>query len=102
MVKSLVVAGVMSGTSADGVDVAVCRISPGTSKSGTPRVKLIGHVGVAYPKGVRAAVLNAMDADAISVAELARLNWRLGEVYADAVAKAQEQLGVRVRLVGCH
>jgi anhydro-N-acetylmuramic acid kinase len=100
--KSMVVAGVMSGTSADGVDVAVCRISPPRVKGETPVVKLMGHVGVAYPKGVRAAVLGAMDADAISVAELSRLNWRLGEVYADAVAKAQEQVGVKVGLVGCH
>jgi anhydro-N-acetylmuramic acid kinase len=43
-----------------------------------------------------------MDADAISVADLARLNWRLGEVYADAVEKAQNTLGVKIGLVGCH
>ena len=98
----MVVAGVMSGTSADGVDVAVCRISPALVKGGTPRVKLLGHVGSAYPKAVRAAVLCAMDADAISVAELSRLNWRLGEVYADGVTKAQEMFGVKVGLVGCH
>jgi anhydro-N-acetylmuramic acid kinase len=100
--KSMVVAGVMSGTSADGVDVAVCRISPARVKDGTPVVKLLGHVGVSYPKAVRAAVLGAMDADAISVAELARLNWLLGGVYADAVERAQEQVGVKVELVGCH
>ncbi len=100
--KSMVVAGVMSGTSADGVDVAVCRISPAQVKGGTPRVKLLRHVGVAYPRAVRAAVLSAMDAEAISVAELARLNWRLGEVYADAVEKAQSSLGVKIGLVGCH
>ena len=100
--KSMVVAGVMSGTSADGVDVAICRISPPVKVGGTPRIKLIGHLGMSYPKTVRAAVLCAMDADAISVAELARLNWRLGEVYADAVAKAQEKFGVKVKLVGCH
>ncbi len=102
MTKSMVVAGVMSGTSADGVDVAVCRISPGRMKGETPRVKLLGHAGVAYPKDVRAAVLSAMDADAISVAELARLNWRLGEVYAEAVEKAQSTFGMKVELVGCH
>jgi len=100
--RSMVVAGVMSGTSADGVDVAVCRISPSRMKGGTPGVKLLGHAGVAYPKAVRAAVLCAMDADAISVAELSRLSWRLGEVYADAVEKAQEKFGVKVGLVGCH
>jgi anhydro-N-acetylmuramic acid kinase len=98
----MVVAGVMSGTSADGVDVAVCRISPARVKGGTPGVKLLGHVGVAYPKAVRAAVLGAMNAYAISVAELARLNWLLGEVYADAVEKAQSSIGVRIGLVGCH
>jgi len=98
----MVVAGVMSGTSADGVDVAVCRVSPARDADGTPRVMLLGHVGVAYPKAVKAAVLLAMDAQAISVAELARLNWRLGEVYADAVEKAQAGVGVKVGLVGCH
>jgi anhydro-N-acetylmuramic acid kinase len=102
MTKSMVVAGVMSGTSADGVDVAVCRISPAHTKNDSPVVTLRGHVGVAYPKTVRSAVLCAMDADATSVAELSRLNWRLGEVYADAVEKAQEQFGVKVDLVGCH
>jgi anhydro-N-acetylmuramic acid kinase len=98
----MVVAGVMSGTSADGVDVAVCRISPARVKGGTPVVKLLGHVGVAYPKTVRAAVLGAMNAEAISVAELARLNWLLGEVYAEAVELAQTRMGVKVALVGCH
>ena len=102
MTKSMVVAGVMSGTSADGVDVAVCQISPVRMKGETPQVKLLGHVGMTYPKDVRAAVLYAMDAEAISVAELSRLNWRLGEVYAEAVEKAQSDLGVKVELVGCH
>jgi len=97
--KSMVVAGVMSGTSADGVDVAVCRISPAQEAGRTPRVKLLGHLGVAYPDSVRAAVLRAMDADAISVAELARLNWRLGQVYADAVEKICAQLGVKTNAV---
>jgi anhydro-N-acetylmuramic acid kinase len=102
LAKSMVVAGVMSGTSADGVDVAVCRISPPRVRGGTPMVKLLGHVGVAYPKAVRAAVLGAMDAEAISVADLARLNWLLGEVYADAVEKAKSSLAVKIGLVGCH
>ena len=95
MGKSMVVAGVMSGTSADGVDVAVCRISAGPEGGDAPRVKLLRHSGMAYPKAVKAAVLEAMDAKAISVAELARLNWRLGEVYADAVVRACGEVEVR-------
>lgn len=96
----MIVAGVMSGTSADGVDVALCRISP--VPDGTPRVKLLGHAGFAYPRAVRSAVLAAMDAKTISVAELARLDWRLGGLYADAVAKAETRFGVKAALVGCH
>lgn len=102
MAKAMVVAGVMSGTSADGVDVALCRISPARSEGGVPRVKLLGHAGFGYSKAVRAAVLGAMDAKAISVAELSRLNWRLGKIYADCVEKAAAKFGVKVGLVGCH
>ncbi len=100
--KSLVVAGVMSGTSADGVDVALCRIGPSSAKDGTPPIKLLGAAGFSYPKPLRSAVLSAMDARAVSVAEMSRLNWRLGEVYANAVERAARQFGVKVGLVGCH
>jgi anhydro-N-acetylmuramic acid kinase len=98
----MVVAGVMSGTSADGVDVAVCRISPARVEDGVPRVKVLGHVGFGYPKAVRAAVLRVMEGGAVTPGEMSRLNWRLGEIYADCVERAQEKLGVKVGLVGCH
>jgi anhydro-N-acetylmuramic acid kinase len=97
-----VVAGVMSGTSADGVDVAVCRIRPGSGKDDPPRVKLIGHLGTAYPKAVRAAVLRVMEGKALTAAEMSRLNWRLGGIYADCVERAAAKFDVKVGLVGCH
>ena len=90
----------MSGTSADGVDVAVCRI--GAAADGEPRVELVGYRGFPYAAEVREAVLRAMNAEAASVAGLARLSWRLGAVYADCAARTAEELGVRVELVGCH
>ena len=98
----MVVAGVMSGTSADGVDVAICRIAPGAREGDWPRVKLIGLLETGYPKLVRAAVLRVMEGEAVTAAEMSRLNWRLGEIYADCVEKAAEEFGVRVGLVGCH
>lgn len=98
--NTMIVAGVMSGTSADGVDVALCRIGPG--KDGSPRIKLVGSSSFAYPRVLRKAVLAAMDAKSISAAELSQLNWRLGEVYAEAVAEAAAQYGIKVQLVGCH
>lgn len=95
----MIVAGVMSGTSADGVDVAICRVSP---TQGGPLVKVLGHHSMRYPARLRKAVLAAMDAKSISTAELARLNWRLGDVYADAVSSAVRELGVKPQLIACH
>ncbi|MGI4755727.1 MAG: anhydro-N-acetylmuramic acid kinase [Janthinobacterium lividum] len=111
--KAMIVAGVMSGTSADGVDVALVRIAPRRQAPGAPpakqsatlptlTIKLLGHVEFPYPKALRSAVLAAMDAPAISTADLARLHWRLGQHYGDCIAKAQEELGVRATLAGVH
>ena len=97
--RIMTVAGVMSGTSADGVDVAVVRISAGRLR---PRIELLAHEGRAYPAALRRAVLAAMNAASTSTAELARLNWRLGLEYADAVSAAAQLHRVRLDLVGCH
>ncbi len=98
--RAMIVAGVMSGTSADGVDVAVCRVSPG--KDGAPKVKVLGHRHFGYEKKVRAAVLAAAGGAAQSAAEFSRLAWRLGEVYAKCVEKTAAELQVKLQLVACH
>jgi anhydro-N-acetylmuramic acid kinase len=100
MKKSMIVAGVMSGTSADGIDVAVVRISQ--TERWAPKIKLLAHDAFAYPAGLRRKVLAAMNAQAISTAELARLNWRLGLEYADAVQTTAKKHGMKLDLVGCH
>jgi anhydro-N-acetylmuramic acid kinase len=97
--KAMVVAGVMSGTSADGVDVAICRVSPA---DGGARVKILGHREMRYSARLRKALLAAMDAKNTSTAELSRLNWRLGELYAEAVDAAARETGVRPQLIACH
>jgi len=97
--KAMIVAGVMSGTSADGVDVAICRITPGKA---APSVKVLGHRAFAYDKKLRTAVLAAMDAKQTSTAELARLSWRLGEVYAECVEKTCHELKLNPQLIACH
>jgi anhydro-N-acetylmuramic acid kinase len=90
----------MSGTSADGIDVALASI---TGRGFNLRLKLLGHTHTGYPAPVRAAVLEAMNAERISVAELSRLNFLLGELYADAVRNAQTAAKIgKLDLVGCH
>lgn len=99
--ERLIVAGVMSGTSADGIDVAVVRISP-RKDSPLPRLKLLAHEGFRYPAVLRKAVLAAMNAKSTTTAELARLNWRLGIAYADAVKTTVQKYKIKIDLVGCH
>jgi len=108
----LIVAGIMSGTSADGIEVALVRISePVPSKTGARakpysssarQFRLLGHASLAYPKRVREAVLSFMNAPAASVADLARLNFLLAELYADAVLGTQRKFRLSAQLVGCH
>jgi anhydro-N-acetylmuramic acid kinase len=96
--KEMIVAGVMSGTSADGIDVALVRMEV---RSHT-RFELLGHAEYSYPKRVRVAVLAAMNASQASVADLSRLNFLLGELYSDAVLATERQFRVKADLVGCH
>jgi anhydro-N-acetylmuramic acid kinase len=116
----------MSGTSADGINVALVRMGAGRdsglrgkSVSGAgsrelgplglalragPRhtIKLLGHAEYSYPAKIRAAVLSAMNANRASVADLARLNFLLGELYADALLATERRFRVKADLVGCH
>ena len=96
----MIVAGVMSGTSADGINVALVRLSLRTGLR--HKIDLIGHAEYPYPTKVRSAVLAAMNATQASVADLSRLNFLLGELYADAVLAAQRKFRVQAELIGCH
>lgn len=115
MSQAMTVAGVMSGTSADGINVAIVRIgaklqgsrekpsgASDISRRGRTFYTILGHAEYPYPKKVREAVLAAMNAAQASVADLARLNFLLGELYADAVLATQRRFRVTVDLVGCH
>ncbi len=83
------VAGVMSGTSLDGIDVAIIEVR-------ARRIKTIGFQSTPYPDAVRRAILEAGSAASIS-----RLNFQLGELYARAVLRAVRKFG-SVELIGCH
>src|SRR5919109_2032884 len=121
----MIVAGIMSGTSADGINVAFVRVGEKSRigkkpesrlrglgplrpslRAGSRRTsvefKFLAHAEFPYPKSVRRAVLEAMNATHASVADLVRLNFLLGELYADAVLKSQRQFRLKAELIGCH
>jgi anhydro-N-acetylmuramic acid kinase len=82
----------MSGTSLDGIDVAVVDIAGS-------RIRTIAHKTTPWPAAVRARILAVSNATC-HTADISRLNFELGELY----AKAFLALGasMNVELIGCH
>ncbi len=82
------IAGLLSGTSADGIDVAIIDIND--------RLEVITTATIPYPPEVRAAILSVPD-----IPTLSRLNFLLGELFAEAVLRCGVPLDT-IDLIGSH
>lgn len=95
------VAGVMSGTSLDGIDVAIVDID---GRGYTKQIALVAQGAVAYPKPVREALLGVSNT-MTHTATVSRLHALLGELYAEAVIAVAKRKRVpleSIELIGCH
>src|ERR1700683_4869817 len=98
----MLVLGMMSGTSADGIDVALARISGQPPKLS---IKLEGHHHLPYASLVRKAILRVAAGESYGVAEISQLNFALGEEFALAAIAACKAWRVplrRISLIGSH
>jgi anhydro-N-acetylmuramic acid kinase len=95
------VLGLMSGTSADGVDAALIEVDPGGFDGGQPFLAMVGHAYMAYPDGVREAVLAAAG-NRLDPAGLCALQRRLGDLHAEAAAALCGKLGQQPDLASLH
>jgi anhydro-N-acetylmuramic acid kinase len=91
----------MSGTSADGIDAALVRVS-GSGESISASV--IGYQEIPYPEAVRRAVLALFALDA-PIADVCRMNFALGRLFAEAALTLIEQHDLRpsdVDIIASH
>ena len=97
-----IVAGVMSGTSVDGVDVVVARLE-GTGVE--MKIDVLGHAHEPYEPVLRDAILANSVAAGTSTRVISQLNAALPLVYAEAVQKAMADAHLpldKLNLVGSH
>ena len=98
----MVVAGLMSGTSVDAIEVAFVDIRGRGLHS---KVSFRAHASVPYPSKVRSRIIQLASGAPTTAQEISQLNFLIGELFASAFLKACERTRIRaasVKLIGSH
>jgi anhydro-N-acetylmuramic acid kinase len=99
VLRERAVAGIMSGTSADGIDVAIVRLA-----MDHPPQLLGGHTS-SFDPDLQVRVIATAEPGGGSAEEIARLDFALAAAYADAIRAASSAALLdmeAIDLIGCH
>jgi anhydro-N-acetylmuramic acid kinase len=97
-VKTLRVAGLMSGTSADGIDVAIIDLGP-------RKLDLLAFDMFPYSRPMREAIFRLFDARTSSADQVSAMNVAVGECFAEALVRLARRHRIpldSIDLVGSH
>ncbi len=97
--KTRIVAGIMSGTSLDGIDCVIMQIS---RKQSAISWKMLAHVHKKFTAKLSNALRRNSDPATSRIDEINDLNQALAHHYADAVKRAGSKAGKKIDLIGCH
>lgn len=100
----MIILGMMSGTSADGIEAALVEFTP-TDESNVPQWKLLHRASVPFDDALRQEILACVRADTGTVDRACALNFNLGEAYAAAALETIHAAGLdaaQVDLIGNH
>ena len=96
------VVGLMSGTSADGVDAVLCRI---TGHGVGTKVQQLAFVSPSYSSEVHDRIIRIAKGDFGGTKEICLMNFYLTEMFTDAVLMLCEKAGIlpsQIDLIGTH
>ena len=95
------IAGVLSGTSGDGIDVAIARMRVDGNAQLCPPVMLAFRT-FAFPAQLSARVRRVLDGEPTGLRESSLLSRDLGRAFGDAVRLLADERGLEVDLVASH
>ncbi|MCO6466067.1 MAG: anhydro-N-acetylmuramic acid kinase [Bradyrhizobiaceae bacterium] len=94
----MIIAGVMTGTSVDAIDVALCNIQ---DEGGRHAVTLFAYSEAPYPIELEEKVKGAL-AGTASMADLSAIPFELASAYAEAINTLVKEANVTLDLVAVH
>lgn len=99
---SRIVCGIMSGTSVDGIDVAVLRI---TGHGAATQAELLHYYETPFPEDVQQLILNNTEVSTSTISDICVLRTLLAQLYAQAVQECCAEAGMEsgeIDIVGVH